>query len=257
MSASRTANRVDTGPSGVDAPSPDGLDTLASDLAAASLAMARRFHHGATMWCVSPAWPHHARHVAVEFVHPVIVGKRALPALIVPGHDPVADIRVSAASGDLVVAIGGAGEPALRDLMQRAPAWGVETIWVGAGPRPPAGAANHVLWLPGEANEKFAPHNGRFILLYHLLWELTHVCFEHRGLLTDDADECTDDVCITCADEGRLAEVVSSGDSSAVVRSDGTTNTIDVTLVGPVMRHDLVLVHAGAAIDLVDAEVAP
>ena len=26
-------------------------------------------------------WPEHARHVAVEFVHPVIVGKRALPAV--------------------------------------------------------------------------------------------------------------------------------------------------------------------------------
>ena len=54
-----------------------------SDLARAALALARRFAAGATMWCLAPAWPEHARHVAVEFVHPVIVGKRALPAVSV------------------------------------------------------------------------------------------------------------------------------------------------------------------------------
>ena len=48
------------------------------------------------------------------------------------------------------------------------------------------------------------------MLLYHLLWELTHVCFEHPGLLTEP-DECTDEVCITCSDEGRLGEVVGPG----------------------------------------------
>ena len=51
---------------------------LGGDLALAALALARRFAAGATMWCLAPAWPEHARHVAVEFVHPVIMGKRAL-----------------------------------------------------------------------------------------------------------------------------------------------------------------------------------
>ena len=53
----------------------------AEDLAGAALSLARRFAAGATMWCVAPEWPAHGRHVAVEFVHPVIVGKRALPAV--------------------------------------------------------------------------------------------------------------------------------------------------------------------------------
>ena len=49
----------------------------------------------------------------------------------------------------------------------------------------------------------------RFVRLYHMLWELCHVCFEHPGLLkAPAAEECTDEVCITCSDEGRLAEVV-------------------------------------------------
>jgi hypothetical protein len=45
---------------------------LAHDVATAALALARRFAGGATMWCYSPRWPHHAHHVTVEFVHPVI-----------------------------------------------------------------------------------------------------------------------------------------------------------------------------------------
>jgi len=65
-------------------------DSLAADLASTALATARRFHAGATMWCVAPRWEPHAQHVAVEFVHPVIVGKRALPAVALTGPDLVA-----------------------------------------------------------------------------------------------------------------------------------------------------------------------
>ncbi|MDP8932271.1 MAG: hydrogenase assembly protein HupF, partial [Actinomycetota bacterium] len=127
-----------TATSGSAAPA-GGLGDLATDLAAASLALARRFAAGATMWCCSPNWPHHARHIAVEFVHPVIVGKRALPALIVPGDDLVANLRVSVRSGDIVVAVADADDPAVAEAMQRARAWGVETLWIGVGPRPDGG----------------------------------------------------------------------------------------------------------------------
>ena len=47
-------------------------------LATAAMAVARRFARGATLWCIAPEWPEHARHVAVEFVHPVLVGKRGV-----------------------------------------------------------------------------------------------------------------------------------------------------------------------------------
>jgi len=59
---------------------------LSADLAAAALDMARRFHDGATLWVISPQWEPHAHHVAVEFVHPVIMGKRALPSVAVSGN---------------------------------------------------------------------------------------------------------------------------------------------------------------------------
>ena len=64
-------------------------ESAAADLAVASLALARRFAAGATMWCVAPQWPSHGRHVAVEFVHPVIMGKRALSAVSVGGADAI------------------------------------------------------------------------------------------------------------------------------------------------------------------------
>ena len=44
--------------------------------------MARRFHRGGRLLSFgNGAWASDAQHVSVEFVHPVIVGKRALPAL--------------------------------------------------------------------------------------------------------------------------------------------------------------------------------
>jgi hydrogenase maturation factor len=232
-----------------------GAGELARDLAAASLSMARRFQAGATLWCVSPSWPHHARHVAVEFVHPVIVGKPALPSLIGPSEDPVAGLRVSVDPGDLVLAIGDVDEPSVAELMQRAHAWGVETFWVGSGPRrPPPGAADHVLWLDEQEGE--AAYDGRFILLYHLLWELTHVCLEHRGRLQAPAPVCVGEVCVTCSDEGVLAEVVGVDGLEARVRTAEGPRTVDVTLVGEVAPDDLLLVHAGSAIARVDSPTA-
>lgn len=220
---------------------PDGL---AQDLAAASFALARRLHGGGTLWCASPAWPHHAQHVAVEFVHPVVVGKPALPAVALPANALTATARANMRSGDVLVAIGASDEPVLRDLARRAPAWGVTTLWVGAGARPPVGAADHVLWLP---DDELAAHDGRFILLYHLLWELAHVCLEHRGLLQPEPDS-DGPVCITCSDEGRLAEVVRTSGGTARARSGDGVEDVDLSLVGDVSPYDLLVVHAGMAL---------
>ena len=231
-----------------------GLD-LSDDLASASLALARKFHRGATLWAVSPQWEPHAHHVAVEFVHPVIMGKRALPSVALVDPDPVAQTRIATRPGDVVIAIASAGDPKVRDLMRRAPAWGAMTIWIGFGPRPGPGSADHVLWV--RSDDPMVPATGRFVLMYHLLWELTHVCFEHPGLVTVEPEECTEEVCVTCSDEGRLAEAVQApepGSMSALVRTAAGEEVVDVTLVGEVRADDLLLVHAGAAITRLDDE---
>ncbi|MGC9961147.1 MAG: hydrogenase assembly protein HupF [Acidimicrobiales bacterium] len=234
-----------------------GLGALAGDLATASLDMARRFAAGATMWCTAPQWPPHAQHLAVEFVHPVIVGKRALPAVALDGAELVSSLRVVASAGDLLVAVAGADDALVADAMRRAPVWGLRSIWIGTGRRPSAGAADHVLWLEDDVDVD--AYGGGFVLLYHLLWELTHVCFEHPGLLSaqrraaDEDADCTDVVCITCSDEGRLAEVVATGPGyNAQVRTAAGIESIDTTLIGTPRPGSLVLVHAGSAVSTIE-----
>jgi len=221
--------------------------SLSEDLARAALTLARRFAAGATMWCVAPTWPSHGRHVAVEFVHPVIVGKRALPAISVDGTEAERSLRLLARPGDILLVASTAGDIDALDLLNRAEAWGLTRFWIGAGPRPRASRADHVIWTD-EADPAVAARSGDLVLLYHLLWELTHVVFEHPGLLGPEG-ECTDDVCITCADEGRVAEVRAVlCDGNVEVMVGGRSETVDASLVDPVMPGDLLLVHAGVAL---------
>lgn len=227
---------------------------LAADLAATAFTLARRFAAGATMWSIAPSWEPHALHIAVEFVHPVIVGKRALPAVALTGPDLVDQVRVSVRPGDIVVAVSGADpdlDAQVRSVMRRGPAWGTTTIWIGSGERPEAGLADHVLWL--DDPDPRVPATGGFVLFYHLLWELTHVCFEHPGLLKP---ESTETVCVTCSDEGRLGEVVaaSTGEMATVRTARGVEHVV-TTLVDPVTAGELVLVHAGTAISKIEEEV--
>ena len=228
-----------------------GLDgELAADLAATAFTLAKRFAAGATMWSIAPSWEPHALHIAVEFVHPVIMGKRALPAVALTGPNLIDLVRVSVRPGDIVIGVGAAADPELRSVMRRSPAWGATTMWIGSGERPAAGAADHVLWL--DDPDPRVPATGGFVLFYHLLWELTHVCFEHSGLLKPD---CAEEVCVTCSDEGRIGEVVApSADGMAAVRTARGVESVATALIDPVVAGELVLVHAGTAISRIEEE---
>ena len=228
---------------------------IGESVAVAAFSLARRFARGATLWCISPQWPDHARHIAVEFVHPVLVGKRALPAVCVDVSDPIAALRSLVRPGDVVLAVSRSDSATILDVMRRAEAWGAMTIWMGAGPRPNGRAADHVVWADdadttGDATASPAVHDGRLVLLYHVLWELTHVCFEHPGLL-GSCETVEGEVCITCSDEGHIGEVIASaGAHSARVRTARGIALVDTTIV-EVEPGDLVLIHAGAAITVV------
>ncbi len=233
-------------------PGPVEVGDAESALASAALTLARRFAAGATMWCVAPEWDEHARHVAVEFVHPVIVGTRALAAVSISAPDPVPALRAVVRPGDVVLAVSTTGEAQVAELWRRAPAWGATTVWVASGPAPVEARVDHLVRVDDPHGT--APHDGRLVLRYHLLWELTHVCFEHPGLVRPPEPADEGGVCITCSDEGRLGEVLSATDGpDAQIRTACGVEQIDVSLVGPVSRDQLVLVHAGTAISLVDA----
>jgi D-sedoheptulose 7-phosphate isomerase len=109
------------------------------------------------------------RHVAVEFVHPVIVGKRALPAL---GVEP-AGVGLLAGSDDMIMAFG--DDEAVRGAVAAARGVGALTVaFRGVGAE----------WelVPPAAGDAFVAQE-LVETTYHVLWELVHVFFEHRGLL--------------------------------------------------------------------------
>jgi D-sedoheptulose 7-phosphate isomerase len=152
----------------------------AGRLALACREMSDRFLRGGRLLAFGRgSYATDAQHVSVEFVHPVIVGKRALPAL------------------DLSMAF----RPWLEALLTP------EDIVMGFGP--PAGdvevqsalseaRARHAMTfaLPGVAGDyAVAAHTEHpFIhqeiieMLYHVLWETVHVFFEHRELGLDTGD---------------------------------------------------------------------
>jgi len=211
-------------------------EPLADALAAAAVAMARRFASGATMWCLSPAWPEHGRHLAVEFVHPVIVGKRALPARSVDTAD-VTDLAGVARSGDILAVIGPAG-PTADELLRRARPRGLLTVALGPRPPSPSPSADYFC----EVDEP------DLILAYHVLWELTHVVFEHPGLLKNGPAPGPE-ACVTCSDRALPAEIRtlrSEGTAEALI--EGQLHTVDVSLIDAARPGDVVLVHAGVAI---------
>src|SRR5438874_3094684 len=74
----------------------------ASRIAEACWAMARRFHQGGRLLAFgNGAWATDAQHIAVEFVHPVIVGKRALPALALPNDGPTLSALMADGKGTM------------------------------------------------------------------------------------------------------------------------------------------------------------
>jgi D-sedoheptulose 7-phosphate isomerase len=142
--------------------------------------MAERFARSGRLVAlgVSPAARSDVRHVAVEFVHPVIVGKRALPALGLTGESGglARELALTVEPDDIVIAFG--DDPAdgtgLVEAVTSARSRGALTIAFSELP------AEWIL-LPPSADPFVCQELVETV--YHVLWELVHVFFEHRGLL--------------------------------------------------------------------------
>jgi D-sedoheptulose 7-phosphate isomerase len=148
------------------------FEAEAPRLAEACHQMSRRFLAGGRLLAFgNGSAATDAQHVSVEFVHPVIVGKRALPALDL-GPDFERRLPGVLRPEDMVMgfAFPEADEPVER-AVQTARERGALTFS-----------------LTGEVGEySFAPPDGDpfvvqevFEVLYHMLWETVHVYFEHR-----------------------------------------------------------------------------
>jgi len=149
--------------------------TLEKDrLAEACREMSERFLRGGRLLAFGRGpYATDAQHVSVEFVHPVIVGKRALPAL------------------DLSLAFG----PWLKALVQAddiamgfGPPEGDREVYAALDAARRRGAMTFALPGAGSsysinpATEDPFLHQELIEILYHTLWETVHVFFEHREL---------------------------------------------------------------------------
>jgi len=148
-------------------------------LARACHRMAERFARGGRLVAFgrSPAARSDVRHIAVEFVHPVIVGKRALPAIGLAGEGGplAAQVDLVAEPDDIAIAFGAdtdGGEAASAIALARER--GCMTIAF-------ARAGAEWEFVPTAADPSVRQELVE--TLYHVLWELVHVFFEHRGLL--------------------------------------------------------------------------
>src|SRR4051794_10928934 len=183
-----------------------------------------------------------AAHIAVEFMHPVIVGKRALPALA-PSNDPTGTSALGClARGDdvaLAIAHDAAGETEASAFLDDARGRGLLTIALSAGARL-------------EADHAFAVESDDPAIVqevqettYHVLWELVHVFFEHPGLLSE--------ACITCGDVAVEAHVVAVHGRIATIEKNGAREEVAVELLDDVAAGDTVLCHAGVALEKIAA----
>ena len=148
------------------------FEAEAPRLAEACQEMSRRFLAGGRLLAFgNGSAATDAQHVSVEFVHPVIVGKRALPALDL-GPDFERRLPVLLQPEDMVM---GFASPEADEPVERALQLARERGALTFG-------------LTGEAGEySFAPPDGNsfvvqevFEVLYHVFWETVHVYFEHR-----------------------------------------------------------------------------
>jgi D-sedoheptulose 7-phosphate isomerase len=171
----------------------------AAEVAAACHEMAIRCHRGGKLIVFGVGGAStDAQHVAVEFVHPVIVGKRALPAISltcdiasvtgIAAREGMAAIfarqlQPLAEPADIALGISADGDdPSVLAGLETARDLGLLTIALTAagGSIEASKAADHVLTTSATDPRVVKEVH---VTAYHVLWELVHVFFEQPGVL--------------------------------------------------------------------------
>jgi D-sedoheptulose 7-phosphate isomerase len=144
------------------------FDRESNRLALACREMSDRFLRGGRLLAFGRGpYATDAQHVSVEFVHPIIVGKRALPALDL-SILPFPWLEVILQPEDIVMGFAPPeGDKEIDDALTVARNRGAMTLAPGARRSAPLHP-----FLHQEVME----------ILYHTLWETVHVFFEHNEL---------------------------------------------------------------------------
>ena len=244
------------------------FERYAYDIAACAAAMADRFFAGATL-LVFGAGPHatDAQHNSVEFVHPVLPGCRALPALSLTNDlatvtgmlqsDAAEDVyahqvRVLGRSGDIALAFAHAPRASVdlartRRRLQRQACSPSHSRRAMA--RQWTCRQTSRFHVAGERPERRARAASGDVS--HALGAGPHRAqppWDRRGLMST---ECHDEVCITCSDQllevsGYWRWMHDSGVAHGTV--DGSTVEVGIDLLDGVTVGDVLLCHGGVAL---------
>lgn len=193
----------------------------ADAIAVACQAMALEFRKGGRLLvCGDNAQRSDVSHVVVEFMHPVVMGKRALPAIALPdiaNGAALRTLRVLGREHDILMLVApSALTGAACELFVAAQAAGMTTIGLSGAParqptenessaveqtfrateKPEAevadvssgSAAQRMFTVSGASHHVFVVRAADACMiqethemLYHVLWELVHVFFDHRA----------------------------------------------------------------------------
>ena len=204
-------------------------------LALACRDMAERFLRGGRLLAFGRgAYATDAQHVSVEFVHPVIVGKRALPALDLSSlFRPWLDAILR--PEDIVMGFGPPeGDAEVGSAIGMARARQAMTFAL------PGLEGSYAV---GAVTQHPFIHQEILEILYHTLWETVHVFFEHRELghdvgeagflypflgrerqpTADVVDEVAESIRLKVQEDTRLRAEVASGEAHHV---SGATTAI-------------------------------
>jgi D-sedoheptulose 7-phosphate isomerase len=174
------------------------VEEHAAMLEACTREMARRFQAGGRLWTLGNGGSAcDAEHVAVEFCHPIIEKRRALPAtalgdsnalLTAVGNDTdfsrvfVAPLELLARAGDMVLGISTSGASAnVNRALRRGRELGLLTIGFAGrdGGRMPE-ACDHCFVVRSWSIHRIQESH---TLLLHLLWDQVHVALGEDDVL--------------------------------------------------------------------------
>jgi D-sedoheptulose 7-phosphate isomerase len=174
---------------------------------AASLQMARSFHRGRKLIvCGNGGSATDAQHIAVEFMHPITVGRKALPAICLSndmamvtavandvGFDDVYTRQIIALGqeGDVLLGISTSGNSEnLLHAFQTARRMKLTTIGYAGNDggkmaeMHAGGLLDFCLTVPTSSIHRIQETH---VALYHITWDMVHTFLQHRSLVEEQS----------------------------------------------------------------------
>jgi len=174
------------------------IEEHAGILEACARSMAQRFQSGGKLWTMGNGGSAcDAEHVAVEFCHPIVEKRRALPALALTTDQALLtaisndrdfakvfgdQLRMLARPGDMALALSTSGQsPNLINALEVARELEVLTIaFTGKDGGRLAALADHAFVVPSFSIHRIQETH---VALYHIVWDLVHMALGEDDVL--------------------------------------------------------------------------